>query len=139
LFAFLARLTRAARSTKEVWLTLTQVGEPVQRVLLGTIESSNKGHLILDLSPAAFDSAILFLAVLVAERALNVHPFASVPKAALHLAALGHFKAIQRVAVTAEQTSNKVILSAEFAASEIEFLPPVLVVAVLSRNGLLEL
>jgi len=63
----LATLTRAASSSEEVWLTLTDVCQTIQSVLLGAVETSNEGGGVLNLSPCTVEQAILFLAVAVRE------------------------------------------------------------------------
>jgi len=103
-------------------------------MLLRPVETSHERGGILNLSPCAIQHAILFLAVFVREGTLNVHPLAFVPQTALHLAAFGHLEAIERVTVTPEKASNKVVLAAELATSKIELLPPILMVAVLKAE-----
>jgi len=56
-------------------------------------------------------------------------PLAARPKGLPHLAALGHLKAVQGVAMRTKETSHEVVTPAVFAASCVELLPPVLVVA----------
>jgi hypothetical protein len=126
-----SRFTRTTESAKEVWNALAKVGETVQSVNFGAVEACNEGSLIRDLSPGTFHCLTLGNAVLIRERTLNVDPLALVPHTALHLAALCHLQAVQRVTVATEQTSNKVILAAQLATLKIEFLPPILVVAML--------
>jgi hypothetical protein len=126
-----SRFTRTAESAKEVWNTLAKVGETVKSVNFGAVEACNEGSLIRNLSPGTFHCLSNSLAVGIGERALHVDPLAFVPHTALYLAALGHLQAVQRVTVTTEQTSDKVILAAQLATLEIEFLPPILVVAML--------
>jgi len=65
--ALLATLTRTARSSKEVWLTLTDVCQTIQSVLLCAVETSNERGGVLDLGPCTVDHAVLFLAVAVRE------------------------------------------------------------------------
>lgn len=52
------------------------------------------------------------------------------PYTFLHLAALGHLEAVERVAMGAEQAGHKVVATTELAALGVKRLPPVLMVAV---------
>jgi hypothetical protein len=90
---------------------------------------------IIDFGPCTIDHTIFFLAVAVRKGTLDVHPLAFVPQTTLHLAALGHLEAVERVAVTPEKACNKVVLAAELASSKIELLPPILMIAVLESEG----
>jgi len=128
-------LSRAAICAKEVWLTLADVCETVKCVLVAAVEPSNERLGILDLSPFAIHHTITLLAVAIVEIRTNALPLAIVPETALHLTTLGHLQAVERVAVTAEESSNKVVLAAEFATLEIELLPPILMVAVLKAES----
>jgi hypothetical protein len=100
------------------------------------VEACNERCFIIDFSPGTFHSLALGHTVFIGESALDVNPLAFVPNTALYLAALCHLQAVQRVTVTTEQTSNKVILAAQLATLEIEFLPPILVVAMLQPQVL---
>jgi len=132
-----ASLTRATRGSEEVWLTLTDVSQAIECVSAVTVEASNKCMLIINLSPAALNHSVRRFAVPVRECTLDVDPLALVPQTTLHLAALGHFQAVERVAVTPEEPGNEVVLAAELATSKVEFLPPILMVAVLETECLL--
>jgi len=52
------------------------------------------------------------------------------------LAALGHFNAVKRAAVTAEQARNKVASATELASLGVELLPPIFMVALVGRDSL---
>jgi len=67
LLALVATLPWTARGPEEVWLTLTNVCQAIESVLLCSVEARNERVLILDFSPAALNHAILRLAVPVRE------------------------------------------------------------------------
>jgi len=137
LFTFISRFTRTASSPKEIRNTLAKVSQAIQSVGLRAVEASNEGCLIIGFSPAAFHTLAFLNTVSITECTLDVHPFTFIPDTALHLAALGHLQAVQGVAMTTEQTSNKVILAAQLATFKIKLLPPILVVAMLQPQVLL--
>jgi hypothetical protein len=110
---------------------LTDVSQAIQSVGLRAVEASNEGSLIRNFSPAAIHTLAHLFAVCIRECTLHVDPFTFIPQTALHLAALGHLQAVQGVAMTTEQSSNKVILAAQLATFKIKLLPPILVVAML--------
>jgi hypothetical protein len=116
---------------------LTDVSQAIQSVGLRAVEASNEGSLIRNFSPAAIHTLAHLFAVCIRECTLHVDPFTFIPQTALHLAALGHLQAVQGVAMTAEQSSNKVILAAQLATFKIKLLPPILVVAMLQPQVLL--
>jgi hypothetical protein len=116
----------ALLSSIEVGLALVVVCQATQGVHLGAVESSNERLGTLH--------CCCVLATL--ERPLvDWSPLAPSPNAALHLAALGHFKAVKGVAVRAEQAGHKVVATAELATVGIKLLPPILMVAVADGNG----
>jgi hypothetical protein len=126
--------SRTASRAKEVRSALAHVSQAIQGMNFGAVEASNEGSCSADFGPAALHPVTLSFAVLVTEGALNVDPLAFVPHTALHLAALGHLQAVKRVTVTAEKTSNKVILATQLATLEIKLLPPILMIAMLQSQ-----
>jgi len=95
----------------------TKLSDPPQSMQAITPEANHKPIIVVYLNaPCAFSPATLS------------HPLASCPQRLLHLAALGHFQTIQRVAMRAEEPSHEVVAAAVLATSSVKLLPPVLVV-----------
>jgi hypothetical protein len=107
-------------------LALAEVFESCQCVLFFTVEASDEG---LCASNSNVTASILnsFCA--------DGGPSTLGPHAALDLAALGHLKAVERVAVGPEQASHEVVATAELPTLGVKLLPPIFVVAV-SNGGL---
>jgi len=115
-------------STVEHRLALVEVLQPAERVHLAAVEATNEC-----LAPLNFRGGSAALELVL----VNGSPLAPSPNAALHLAALGHFKAVEGVAVGAEEAGHEVVATAEFAALGVKLLPPILMVAVGNANGCL--
>jgi len=109
-----------------VGLTLVEVRQATEGVLLGAVEPSNErlGALHFSCVPAALEGGLV-----------DWGPLATSPDGALHLAALGHLKTVEGVAVGAEEAGHKVVATAELATLGVKLLPPVLMVAVSDANG----
>jgi len=99
------------------WGADSKFSETIQGMLSITPETNHKSILVIGLD-----------AILSSGPASLTHPLARCPQRLLHLAALGHFQAIQRVAMRAEKSSHKVVAATIFATSSVKLLPPVLVV-----------
>jgi len=104
-----------------------------------TVKACNKRSVVINFCPGTVNQPciLVLLAVLVTEGTLDINPFAYVPQAALHLATLGHLNTIERVAMTAEESSKEVVLATELASSKVKLLPPILMVAVLQPQSIL--
>lgn len=95
----------------------TELGDPPEGMQAITPEANHKTIIVVDLNASwAFCPATL------------THPLASCPQRLLHLAALGHLQAIQRVAMRTEEPSHEVVATAVLATGSVKLLPPVLVV-----------
>jgi hypothetical protein len=106
------------------WGADSKFSEAIQGMLSITPETNHKSILVIGLD-----------AILSSGPASLTHPLARCPQRLLHLAALGHFQAIERVAVRAEEASHKVVATAELPTLGVKLLPPIFVVAV-SNGGL---